>query len=160
MNWKIRVFIINSLHQNRNREEVKIERSGIYLISLFLTSSLFLLWCKKIWINVQIILLFIRLYFGDFIYILFIYIRLYWFRTKRTSVCFQINRKMVIIIWFQFDLIRFLKKRIYVYLSNYCCGHGQRTNNYSSMFIHEFIHRWQPIFRPYRTCIQWVAKSA
>ena len=41
-------------------------------------------------------------------------IRLYlpfsdWFETKRTSVWFQINRKMVNIIWFRFDLIRFRK---------------------------------------------------
>ena len=32
-----------------------------------------------------------------------------WFGTKRTSVWFQINRKMVNTIWFQFDLIRFRK---------------------------------------------------
>ena len=41
-------------------------------------------------------------------------IRLYlpffdWFVTKRTSVLFQINRKMVNTIWFRFDLIRFGK---------------------------------------------------
>ena len=41
-------------------------------------------------------------------------IRLYlplsnWFSTKRTSVWFQINRKMVNIIWFRFDLTRFRK---------------------------------------------------
>ena len=41
-------------------------------------------------------------------------IRLYlpfsdWFGTKLTSVWFQINRKMVNIIWFKFDLIRFRK---------------------------------------------------
>ena len=38
-----RIIIQNSLHQNKNREEVKIERSSKYLISLFLTSSLFLI---------------------------------------------------------------------------------------------------------------------
>ena len=32
-----------------------------------------------------------------------------WFRTKRTSVWFQINRCMVITIWFGLDLIRFGK---------------------------------------------------
>ena len=41
-------------------------------------------------------------------------IRLYlpfseWFGTKRTAVWFQLNRKMVNTIWFQFDLIRFRK---------------------------------------------------
>ena len=41
-------------------------------------------------------------------------IRLYlpfsgWFGTKRTSVWFQINRKMVNTTWFQVDLIRFRK---------------------------------------------------
>ena len=41
-------------------------------------------------------------------------IRLYfpfsdWFGSKRTSVWFQINRRMVNTIWFQFDLIRFRK---------------------------------------------------
>ena len=41
-------------------------------------------------------------------------IRLYlsfsdWFGTKRTSVWFQINRKMINTIWFRFDLIRFRK---------------------------------------------------
>ena len=41
-------------------------------------------------------------------------IRLYlpfsdWFGTKQTSVCLQINRKMVNTIWFQIDLIRFRK---------------------------------------------------
>ena len=41
-------------------------------------------------------------------------IRLYlpfsdWFWTKRTSVWFQINRKIVSTIWFRFDLIRFGK---------------------------------------------------
>ena len=32
-----------------------------------------------------------------------------WFRTKRTSVWFQINQKMVYTIWFWVDLIRFRK---------------------------------------------------
>ena len=32
-----------------------------------------------------------------------------WFRTKRMSVWFQINRKMVTTIWFRFDLTRFRK---------------------------------------------------
>ena len=32
-----------------------------------------------------------------------------WFGNKRTLVCFQIIRKMVNKIWFQFDLIRFLQ---------------------------------------------------
>ena len=32
-----------------------------------------------------------------------------WFGTKRTSVWFQSNRKMVNAIWFRFDLIRFRK---------------------------------------------------
>ena len=41
-------------------------------------------------------------------------IRLYlpfsdWFKTKQASVWFEINRKMVNKIWFQFDLIRFRK---------------------------------------------------
>ena len=54
-------------------------------------------------------------------------IRLYipfsdWFEAKRTSVWFQINRKMLNKIWFLFDLIRFRKKivcvvwRIYLYI--------------------------------------------
>jgi len=56
----IRVLIQNSLHQNINRERTKtstIERSGIYLISLLVNSSLFLFWCKEFWINRLIILL-------------------------------------------------------------------------------------------------------
>ena len=32
-----------------------------------------------------------------------------WFGTKRASTLFQINRKMVYTIWFQFDLMRFRK---------------------------------------------------
>ena len=32
-----------------------------------------------------------------------------WFATKRTSVCFQINQKMMNIIWFLVNLIRFRK---------------------------------------------------
>ena len=32
-----------------------------------------------------------------------------WFETKRNAVWFQINRKMVNIIWFHFDLVRFRK---------------------------------------------------
>jgi len=51
----IRVLIQNSSHQSKNR--LRIERSGIYLISLLLTSSLILLWCKEFWIITLIILL-------------------------------------------------------------------------------------------------------
>ena len=55
-------------------------------------------------------------------------IRLYlpcsnWFVTKRTSVWFQINQKIVNIIWFQFDLTRF-KRRLSVHMS---------TNSFSIM---------------------------
>ena len=53
-----RVLIQNSLHKNKKKESrLKIERSGIYLISLSLTSSLFLFWCKEFWFNTLIILL-------------------------------------------------------------------------------------------------------
>ena len=38
------------------------------------------------------------------------------FGTKRTSVWFQINRKMVNTFWFRFDLIRFRKKILCVQL--------------------------------------------
>ena len=57
MSRMIRVIIQISLYQNKNREEVKIERSGKYLNSLFLTCFLFLFWYKEIWIITLIILL-------------------------------------------------------------------------------------------------------
>ena len=45
----IRVIIQNSLHQNKNREEVNnLDGSGKYLISLFLTSSLFIITLIKL----------------------------------------------------------------------------------------------------------------
>ena len=50
--------LIFNYYQNINREEVKNrERSGKYLISLFLTSSLFWFWCKEFSIIILIILL-------------------------------------------------------------------------------------------------------
>ena len=41
---------------SKTERRLKIERSGIYRISLFLTSSQFLFWCKFFWIITLIIL--------------------------------------------------------------------------------------------------------
>ena len=65
-------------------------------------------------------------------------IRLYlpistWFRTKRTSDWFQINCKMVNIIWFQFDFIRSHKYFSVCRVSRTAicealiAGHGEKT---------------------------------
>jgi len=40
----------------QNKRRLKVEGSGIYLISLFSTSSPFLFWCKEFWIITLIIL--------------------------------------------------------------------------------------------------------
>ena len=40
----------------KTERRLKIERSGKHLISLYLTSSLFLFWCKEFWIITLIIL--------------------------------------------------------------------------------------------------------
>ena len=53
-----------------------------------------------------------------------------WFGTKRTSVWFQINRKMVNTIWFGFDLIRFWK---YFFVCKYVTSHpAQGCLSYTS----------------------------
>ena len=60
-------------------------------------------------------------------------IRLYlpyldWFGTKRTSVWFKINRKMVNTIWFQVDLIRFQKDfSVCTHLSQCLCWWWRRV---------------------------------
>ena len=51
----IRVIIQNSLHRNKNREEAS-NREIRYLPDPFLTSSLFLIWCKEFWVITLIIL--------------------------------------------------------------------------------------------------------
>ena len=45
------------LFSTETERRLKIETSGIYLISLFLTSYMFLFWCKEFWIIALIILL-------------------------------------------------------------------------------------------------------
>ena len=61
-------------------------------------------------------------------------IRLYipffdWFGSKRTSVWFQINGKMVYIIWFRVDLIRFRK---YFSVCTFACCVGAVFSLYST----------------------------
>ena len=66
----IRVIIQNSLYQNKNKEGVdKKERSGKYLISLFLTSSLF--FSRKNapkWSTTNVEIIFTTDYFFQYIY--------------------------------------------------------------------------------------------
>ena len=61
----IRVIIQNYSYLKKTERRLEIERSGKCLISLFLTSSLLLFWCKEFWIITLIIYPTHLLYFGE-----------------------------------------------------------------------------------------------
>ena len=86
-----------------------------------------------------------------------------WFRTKRTFFWFQINRKMVNTVWFQFDLIRFLyvylRGIIHLLIFRFGCGNlveNGLQNSFNLIIWRYSIASSFQIFNKNLICIIWM----